>query len=43
VWAAAIAAYVTWRLPDRLKGIAADPLSYFRPPTQEPEPQPPSQ
>jgi hypothetical protein len=33
VWAAAIAAYVTWRAPDRLKVITADPLSYFRPPT----------
>lgn len=32
VWAGAIAAYVTWRLPGRLKGIAADPLTFFRPP-----------
>jgi hypothetical protein len=31
-WAGVIAAYVTWRLPGRLKGIADDPLSYFRPP-----------
>ena len=31
-WAGVIAAYVTWRLPDRLKSIANDPLSYFRPP-----------
>jgi len=31
-WAGVIAAYVTWRLPDRLKSIADDPLSYFRPP-----------
>ena len=30
LWAAAIAAYVTWRTPDRLKGIKADPLTYFR-------------
>jgi hypothetical protein len=30
-WAVAIAAYVTWRFPDRLKGVTADPLSYFRP------------
>jgi hypothetical protein len=31
-WAGAIAAYVTWRLPGRLRDIAADPISYFRPP-----------
>jgi low temperature requirement protein LtrA len=37
-WAAAVAAYVTWSAPGRLKGIAADPLSYFRPA----EPGPPS-
>lgn len=30
VWAAALAAYVTRRVPERLKGIAADPLAYFR-------------
>ena len=30
-WAAAIAAYVTWRFPGRLKGVTADPLSYFHP------------
>jgi low temperature requirement protein LtrA len=29
-WAAALAAYVTRRVPERLKGIAADPLAYFR-------------
>jgi low temperature requirement protein LtrA len=29
-WAVAAAAYATWRFPDRLKGITADPLSYFR-------------
>jgi low temperature requirement protein LtrA len=29
-WTAAIAAYVTWRAPGRLKGIAANPLAYFR-------------
>ena len=40
VWAAAIAAYVTWRMPDRLKDIAADPLSYFRPPPQSAPPSP---
>jgi len=28
-WAVAIAVYVTRRLPDRLKGITADPLSFF--------------
>jgi hypothetical protein len=31
VWAAVIAAWVTWRLPGRLQGVTADPLSYFRP------------
>jgi low temperature requirement protein LtrA len=31
VWAAVIAAWVTWRLPRRLRGVTADPLSYFRP------------
>ena len=30
VWAAVIAAWVTWRLPGRLQGITADPFSYFR-------------
>jgi low temperature requirement protein LtrA len=30
-WATAIAAYVTWRFPDRLRGVTADPLSYFHP------------
>lgn len=30
-WAAAIAAYVTWRFPGRLKGVTADPLTYFHP------------
>jgi len=29
-WAVAIAVYVTRRLPGRLKGVTADPLSYFR-------------
>jgi low temperature requirement protein LtrA len=29
-WAAALAVYVTRRIPDRLKGVTADPLSYFR-------------
>ena len=32
VWACAIAAYVTWRFPGRLKGVTADPLTFFRPP-----------
>jgi low temperature requirement protein LtrA len=31
-WGCAIAAYVTWRFPERLKGITADPLTFFRPP-----------
>jgi low temperature requirement protein LtrA len=31
-WACALAAYVTWRFPDRLKGVTADPLTFFRPP-----------
>jgi low temperature requirement protein LtrA len=31
-WACAIAAYVTWRFPDRFKGVTADPLTFFRPP-----------
>ena len=30
LWTAAIAIYTTWRTPDRLKGIKADPLTYFR-------------
>jgi len=30
LWAAGIAAYATWRTPDRLKVIKADPLTYFR-------------
>jgi low temperature requirement protein LtrA len=30
-WACAIAGYVTWRLPGRLRDITADPLSYFGP------------
>lgn len=30
VWAAGIGAFVSWRLPDRLQGVAADPLSLFR-------------
>jgi low temperature requirement protein LtrA len=34
-WACAIAAYVTWRFPDRLKGVTADPLAFFRPPQAE--------
>jgi low temperature requirement protein LtrA len=29
-WAVALAVYVTRRIPDRLKGVTADPLSYFR-------------
>ncbi|MBL7492731.1 hypothetical protein I6A60_26580 [Frankia sp. AgB1.9] len=29
-WAVALAGYVTWRMPDRLKDVAADPLVYFR-------------
>jgi hypothetical protein len=29
-WAVALAVYVTLRIPDRLKGVTADPLSYFR-------------
>ena len=38
-WAGAIAAYVTWRLPGRLRDIAADPLRYFRPlPPGDPAP-----
>jgi low temperature requirement protein LtrA len=36
-WACGIAAYVTWRLPGRLRDLATDPLSYFRPlPSAEP-------
>jgi len=27
LWTAAIAIYTTWRTPDRLKGIRADPLA----------------
>jgi low temperature requirement protein LtrA len=34
-WACAIAAYVTWRFPDRFKGVTADPLTFFRPPRAE--------
>jgi low temperature requirement protein LtrA len=39
-WACGIAAYVTWRLPGRLRDVAADPLSYFRssPAAQSPAP-----
>ncbi len=33
VWAATIAAYVTWRLPERLQDIAANPPTYFRSPS----------
>jgi low temperature requirement protein LtrA len=29
-WAAAVAAYETWRAPGRLKDILADPLTFFR-------------
>jgi low temperature requirement protein LtrA len=29
-WAVALAVYVTLRIPDRLKDVTADPLSYFR-------------
>jgi hypothetical protein len=39
-WAVAIAAYVTWRFPGRLKGVTADPLSYFHPAPGRPERQP---
>ncbi len=39
-WAAAIAAYVTWRFPGRLKDVAADPLSYFHPAPDRPQRQP---
>jgi low temperature requirement protein LtrA len=28
-WAVAIAAHASWRIPGRLKGIAANPLAYF--------------
>jgi low temperature requirement protein LtrA len=31
VWAVAIGAYVSWRLPTRLRTVTADPLSYFGP------------
>jgi low temperature requirement protein LtrA len=41
VWAAVIAAYVSWHLPGRLQGIAADPLSYFRPRPNSPPAQSP--
>ena len=30
VWAAGIGAFVSRRLPDRLQGVTADPLSFFR-------------
>jgi low temperature requirement protein LtrA len=30
LWSAGIAAFVTLRLPQRMQGVAADPLSYFR-------------
>jgi low temperature requirement protein LtrA len=36
-WAVAIAAYVTWRFPGRLKGVTADPLSYFHPAPDRPQ------
>jgi hypothetical protein len=39
-WAAAIAAYATWRFPGRLKGVTADPLSYFHPAPERPQRQP---
>jgi hypothetical protein len=39
-WAAAIAAYVTWRFPGRLKGVTADPLSYFHPAPERQQRQP---
>ena len=35
-WAAVVAAYASWRFPDRLRGITADPLSYFRPGPDQP-------
>jgi low temperature requirement protein LtrA len=38
-WAVAIA-YVTWRFPGRLKGVTADPLSYFHPAPDRPQRQP---
>src|SRR6185437_13667538 len=37
-WAGVIAAYVTWRVPGRLKALAADPLSYFHPLPRSPAP-----
>jgi low temperature requirement protein LtrA len=39
-WAVAIAAYVTWRFPGRLKDVTADPLSYFHPAPERPQRQP---
>jgi hypothetical protein len=36
-WAVAIAAYVSWRAPGRLKGIAANPLAYFQPGSARPD------
>ena len=29
-WAAAIGAFVTWRLPQRMAQVTSDPLSYLR-------------